>query len=109
MTRSEGSAFPPYPNDGDRHSINRIFHREYADEAILTPQTDEQMRSLEDAYAEFTAGAVIQPSCMCGKWSSVGQCEDCQRELAEMERDCAAEERRRRDREAWKKFPRSAA
>ena len=104
MSRSDGSAFSPYPSDADHHSINRLFHRE-SDELPDAPE----LADYEEALWSLHAGEVIQSHCMCGKWSSVGQCEDCQRSLAEMERDCADEERRRRDRAAWKKFPRSAA
>lgn len=114
MSRSDGSARPPYPSDADHLAVVRAFLRrdEYNDEAILMPISDEQMRELEDAYARDFAGDVIQPSCMCGKWSSNGECLTCSRELEELERECREEQRQVNERKAWggwKRPPKDAA
>lgn len=99
MSRSDASAWPNRPADGDVYGVRSHFRYENDE----FPTNDDA--ALEDAMWPLLAGEVIQPRCMCGKWASVGECPDCQREIAQWEYEARQEEKHRRDREAWKNFP----
>lgn len=101
MSRAEGSARPPYPPDAVGNRL--LGGRWENDESVLLPMTDEQMRALEQAYLPIFGGEVLQPHCMCGEWSSVGECPKCREDIALFRRWDAEEQREREAREAWRK------
>lgn len=92
MSRSEGSARPPYPPDA-------LGNVPLGSEVGI----EEWWAALEQTLWPILEGEVIQPHCMCGRFSTVGECPRCTEEREEMIRDAEREERERAGRAAWRK------
>ena len=100
MSRSDGSARPPLPADSDYHVVNAALHHE-SDELP-------DINAYEQTLWPILAGEVIQPRCMCGRWSSVGECEHCQAELRVLEQMADADRREQRGRVQWQNWKKPA-
>lgn len=98
MSRDDGSAYPPFPSDADWWTVFDISHRE-SDEPWDFPNEGDY----DSALWPLLAGDVIQPHCMCGRFSTVGECEECQKELALYRHWDEEDARNRRERSGWRK------